>query len=288
MAEEPKRNKKDYLLTLLSGVQDVADDLVSKGREAVKEGQFAGDTARSVASFVEALPDDSSLPAQLWDEQSARWNTVRERAQSTLNAMTNINSLTFATEGTTISTSGMMSAADLTAMSSNARASAKTARVRFHGLVGKSELVSKIARELARLKIAAPRAEAESPADLVSKADQAFQAPSSSDQAASAVLLPLREAINSAIAEMVRRRPTQGPARGDYGKVESILTQCGVPSVNPVDIDRLAKDAEDIKGILSASKQSKLERDALHGDFLRGLVFFHSLLRAVDETKLRP
>jgi hypothetical protein len=123
--------------------------------------------------------------------------------------------------------------------------------------------------------------------ELLEEARAVLEQPAFSDGGTASVLIPLRECIDSALAELLKRRPQQEPAGTLRDKIRSLGRQCGRPGLRADHFDRLADDADALHRDLSAAKQARLSRDQVNQHFHRGLLVFNALMDGIDETHLK-
>ena len=102
-----------------------------------------------------------------------------------------------------------------------------------------------------------------------------------------AALIPLRESIEAAISELLRRRPKQGPAPKLKDKIISIGGQCGRSGLVAGHFDILAFNGAVLIDQLSGAKQGDLTLDGVSELFNRGLVFLITLSSSLDETPFK-
>ena len=124
------------------------------------------------------------------------------------------------------------------------------------------------------------------PIDLLLEARGALDRPIVGDGRAVSVLVSLRECIDAAITELVRRRPTQEAVKGWSGKVVSVGSRIAV-SFLVSHFERLGVDGERLMNELSGAKQAAMTRDILMQYFNRGLLFLNALMESIDEARLR-
>ena len=141
--------------------------------------------------------------------------------------------------------------------------------------------------EIHRLRLTTTGGGGHSTLSLLRQADQALKAPSDKEVAPSAVLIPLRESINRAFADLLKRRPQQEKTKNDKEKVMSICKQCCRDGVEVEQIEAYANEAYDLTNLLSKAKQEMLTRDRVRELMNRGLVFLLAFFRILDEKKMR-
>jgi hypothetical protein len=280
--------KKDEFLRTLDKAKSVAEEMASKGRELVEQGQFAADLAVCNEEFVRHFPDDSFLSPGQWDGQIAAWNGLSERAAVVVTTLGGSSQWLSAVVGsTTIATSTVISSAYIPRMPTSSQSAARNAYERYEELVERSNLVDEIGTEIHRLGLSSSILGYESALSLLLQSKQAFQVPSLEEVSPSAVLIPLRGAIDRALADLLPKRPQQEKAKSLQDKVTSIATQCRRPSVDTRQIEQLAQEAYDLNDELSEAKQCSMSRERVRELMNRGFLFLRSFLRALDETKLQ-
>ena len=141
--------------------------------------------------------------------------------------------------------------------------------------------------DLNRLNLNNIGGEIRNPVTLLREANTALANPSDASTSPSAVLIPIREAIQEIIAELIRRRPEQKKTRNIQAKVESILRQTHKPEIEEKNIEILSKRASEIVKELSNSKQSNISRQEIRNLLIRSITFMKEFLYAIDETKLK-
>ena len=97
----------------------------------------------------------------------------------------------------------------------------------------------------------------------------------------------LRESINAAVSELLRRRPNQEPARKLGDKIKSIGRQCNYEYLNQEHFEGIATNAEVLVNECSEMKQTKVTRNRLKELSNRGLLILYTLLSSIDENRLR-
>jgi len=286
MEADQKNKKKTELLNVLQKAEQDASILTSKGREIVQQGQRIGDLARYAGNFIQAIPDDSFFAPQKWDEYRSEWINTVVQVEAANQALGNPKALIFVSNATTASSSTVISSAIIPALPVGVQEQAWAAYNGFEQLLEQSNLVEEIAAETARLGLTSPK-ERESALSLVRQAKDAFVTPSGKDVSASAVLIPIREAIKRVFADLLPRRLTQEKTGGDREKVRSICAQCCLSDVKTEQIEYFANEAYELNDLLSDAKQATFNRDKVREYMNRSLLFLRTFLQAIDEKKLR-
>ncbi|MFI5393896.1 MAG: hypothetical protein ACHQ9S_00060 [Candidatus Binatia bacterium] len=289
MSDEAPSTKKDELLLLVSSAEESAAQLVAANQKVVESAQLARDTASCVKDFVTSLPDNLCVAPQWWDQQIDAWRTWRGTASGLSDALGSANSLSLATGSVVVTTSGtMLQAQFLNPSPDSSVQRAHVAVVRFSAVLQREPLVERAQTELQRLDLNRPQLGQRSPSAVLREALEVLGRPSGSAGAPAAVLLSVREAIQGTLGGLIRRRPTQEPAKKTGEKVASIGRQCGRCSLPPDFFKRMGAQAEALIDALSSAKQSEMPREVVSALFNRGVLFLATFLEALDETKLRP
>jgi hypothetical protein len=106
--------------------------------------------------------------------------------------------------------------------------------------------------------------------------------------AVTSALLTLRSAINRAIDELVRRRPTQEEAPNRREKILSIGRHCSKPALLTDHFENLAESDRVLYGRLSEiGKRETSSRAEVVSLFHSSAQFLRALLLAVDESLFR-
>jgi hypothetical protein len=127
-----------------------------------------------------------------------------------------------------------------------------------------------------------------SPVELLKEAHSALSKPGDSVAGPAAVLVPARESVDSALAALLRRRPTQEPAGTPLEKVSSIGRQAGIQGLPSGHFERLGAEVVELRNRLSGAKQAQMSDVEVRRLFDTVLRYFESLLAGLDLAKLRP
>ncbi len=180
----------------------------------------------------------------------------------------------FTTAATGITTSWLMSSMTLEKpLPLDVQPIAEKAVAKFNQAAERANWVEEAEKELFRIGLDNASVGQNSAVSLLRQARDAFLRPSADETAPAAVLIPLRESINRVLADLLRRRPSQEPAKGSDDKVMSIGSQVARSGIQQGDLVRLATDARDLIDALSASKQGEMAREDVRLLFMRRASF---------------
>jgi hypothetical protein len=295
---DDQEKKKDELVDLLGKVGPEAKKLESLGKDIVQFARFAGDAAGPLRDFYSQAPA-SGLPPDQLNLQVESWQSWFAGAREMLKSQTLVNSFgALSQAATNTSVSGVMTvitppALPLTTSGSppapvSIPPAAQQAKMMLFQTLDRFPLVEKARQSLLRLGLDWRPGSHQTPLVLLDEARGALDMPPAGDGGAVGVLISLRECIDAAIPEIVRRRPHQEEAKGWKGKVASIGRQCARPGLATAHFDRLGIDTDTIMNQLSGAKQAGLHRQQLLEAFSRGVLFLNALLDSIDETRLKP
>jgi hypothetical protein len=102
---------------------------------------------------------------------------------------------------------------------------------------------------------------------------------------ATASLLPIREAIDVCIGELLHLRPHQAPSKPD--KIVKILTQLAAEHILPSDQELLQARYSELHDKLSGAKNMTVVRDEENTLMVEATIFLIELLSAIDPAKLK-
>jgi hypothetical protein len=123
---------------------------------------------------------------------------------------------------------------------------------------------------------------------LLVSAEDALKAPSSADGYEASVLIPLRESINRAVDELLKRRKSQREIKGGLkGKITELAEQCGRDGSSPEDVARVADTTHLLNDRLSGAKKRTMTREEIGDLFAQGVGVLKDILTLVDRAKLR-
>jgi hypothetical protein len=125
--------------------------------------------------------------------------------------------------------------------------------------------------------------------ELFQTAHQAFEAPISKGNPVITSLVPMREAVESSLDELLKLRPKQESTGASHSKkILSIGAQLKKDFISDVVVQEWADQWHDISDKdLSASKRYQMTRDEWSRKLNRATQFFHSFLTGLDPTKTR-
>jgi hypothetical protein len=130
-------------------------------------------------------------------------------------------------------------------------ADVEAAKRRLHQTLERFPLAEQAQSLMQRLGLDRRSGSRRAPLELLAEARGALEVPAFTHGALTSVLIPLRECIEAAIAELLRRRPTQEPAGKAQEKLRSIGRQCHRDGLDAAYFERLALESEALLDDLS-------------------------------------
>lgn len=114
----------------------------------------------------------------------------------------------------------------------------------------------------------------------------AFDHPVTTDTPTNTSLIPVREAIETAIAQLLMRRPEQEPTKNQEEKIISIGKQLAHDGMSETSIKNWASQWRNLQNKLSGSKDNDLSREDWQKLLLEATLFLKELLLGLDVSKL--
>ncbi len=276
-----EKAKKEQLVNILKDVGSVAAKIESMGQDMIQAARLSRDVASPILDVVTNLPTESLRPGQL-DTELASWRDWTESANQLKGSQSPVSSFVAVTSGATNTAVSFMST---TVFSSPQAQEAKT---KFFHVLDRSRLVQQVGSAMVRLGLNSRGGTARPAPELLDEAQAALERPVVKDGGPTSVLITLRESIDAAITELIRRRPVQEKVHGWDGKVLSLGKHCAYSGLSTAHFNRLAAEADRLMDRLSNYKQDSLNRDAMNEVFIEGITLLKALLDSIDEGKLKP
>lgn len=275
---------RERLLDQLDRTGERAVMLEQTAQEIAKTARLQRDLIPALRECIRAAPTDPATQKEI-RRQVAAWEGVREVTEGLAGGLALAASYT-ATSGAALNT---------TVMFASYTTVPQEARERVEDILQRAPLLEEVRAGLRRLGLDAPVPGRRSSLQLLQEAEAALEIPAGGeDGGAIGALLPVRQCIDSAIDELMRRRPQQEPGRGPAGergrpgKILSIGRQCARGEIGADVFATIGHDIEQLYGRLSAAKDRAIGRAEIVGLFNRTLFALTTLLDSLDEKRLRP
>jgi len=287
MGEESNKNKAE-LLEVLTNVEVKAPKLEAMGQEIVRAARQAKDAATFEREVISRVPNDDSLPKVQWEFETARWRDWDVAADVVLRVRSDVRSFvavsTAAYAGVSL---GAVDCIQWPDCSETDRKAIEHAALRLHQVVDRPMIAEEARLAMRRLSLDVRSAPMRPPIEHFEEALGAIERPILGEGGPVSVLVTLRECIDAAVTEMMRRRRVQEPAKTFEAKILSLGQHCGLPSLPDGHFDRLAADGKKLMDDLSAGKQHVASRERLIELFNDGVLYLKALLDSIDAQRLR-
>ncbi len=273
MSDQEEAKKK--LLNLVAGIPEKADEQEKIGKAIQESAQQAREIAVNFHEILSNTPAASIPPAELslGISFASSWHETADK----LKATRAVNIFAATTSAFTTSSSGF-----LVSYGPIEDPQMRAARARLRQTLARAPLVERAKVEMQRLGLDKRTGNIRTPLELLEDAQKAYGG------GPGAILIPLREAIEGALAALLRRRPTQEPAGKPVEKIESIGRQSGREGLPVRYFADLGATAKRLLPTLSGAKQIDLPQERVSELFYQGVSFLNALLESLDEAKLRP
>lgn len=287
MADEPSEKKQDLLEQLLR-VEENAPKLEKIGQDLIRTARQGKDAAIFERAIIQRIPSDRWMKSAEWEREIERWRAFNASTEKLLTMRTDVNSFVAVSTSTTAAVS--LSAFDAIQWPSISEADKDALRlyaVRFHAGIDRQVVVDEVRAEMRRLSLDVRSSAYRSALEILDEAVAGIDVPAAGEGSPIAALVPLRESIDAAVTELVRRRPVTERAKPFREKIHSIGRHCALPALPAGHFERLAEDGAKLLDDLSGAKQDTISRALIIDLFNAGLLYLKGLLASIDAAKLR-
>jgi len=278
-----KLNKED-LQALIQNVRENALNLKAQFNASSASMQNVVDVADNLAPLIDYMPENGRRAvAELLSETSRGLDLMNDPAGR-------ISALS-ATAGGTALMGGVVASGIFNSTKYNHSHTAEfsTGLERLNTLMSQPEYKELVITLLHDFHLDHAHPGKKSPLELFEIAHYAFENPISTNNPTITSLIPMREAIQSTIDELIRLRPTQKPTGSSINKkFKAIFEQLAKDRISETIVQELVDQWQDINdNDLSAAKRHKITREEWIQKLSRATVFLYSLLSYLDVSKLR-
>lgn len=279
--------RKRQLLQILREGEDTDAEVQRQAQGIVQEAQLARDIRKVFYGAVKIIPDDSVFTSGEWDHFASSYRAQKAAAVDLLARLNQRPRYDVASSTNATSTVVSVLTAELRPSRQTVFPSLRQAAADMTTILAREPLVEKVADGIRRTKLDIARGRIRSPLDIIEDSRAALTRPAGDTTSAVAVLIPIREAIENVIEQLLKRRKTQEPTKGVKDKIESIGAQCGIAGLASDHFTRLGEDVAAMLTLLSDSKQKELTREQITGLFSAALQSLRSILDSVDQERFR-
>jgi hypothetical protein len=289
MPEKPEEKRRARILRILQDVEGKAAILENMGHGIVRTARFSRDAASCFCDAVNAIPNDGYLAPGSWDRLEAQWEAWHASASRVAAHLpTEVNPFGAIAGTAAVGSNGELLDDTLASRLPNgSRAAIERADSRFDQVVNGIALIPEVKAAMIRLELDRRRGSSRTPVELLDEAASALACPSAEDSGPVAVLVAVRECVESTLSRLLASRPTQEPARRAHEKILSIGRQCGRATLPSNHFIHLGTEATHLLDALSHAKQEKLSRPQVMDRYNQALLFLQAFLDSLDESQLR-
>jgi len=270
----------------LEEAEEKGRKLAAKGRELTKSGQFIADLSRATRGVIEVYRPPTNVEILIND-----WSATNKALDDALAAVENVELYSVAsTSGTAAYTSSDSYQAYIV-LGVVSPSSRPLVRDRIHTLnevIQRSLEVNEVRELLISFGFDQAPEGRKSPLELFNTAHNAFENPVEEGNPISTSLIPMRSAITSVIAELLRRRPKQEKAKNEWAKIQSIGKQLKRNSIPDSLVDTWAFQWNELLNkYLSPAKEQAIDRADWQHRLQQATLFLKNLLIGIDQAKLK-
>jgi hypothetical protein len=285
----------DEFKALLKEGEEIGKEIADQGRERTEEGQKLQDLSRTARNVLEILPESTRIPGIENSIKDWRFYVGRSRNERDSHRPLNIGLMTSTSSSSAISSGMMFAQINAIALPPKVRPRFESARRGFDEVIKRSADKEKVIGLMRSLQLHESFHGRKSSTDQFETAYNALNRPVSGlSDPANTSLIPMREAIETAIDHLLYLRPTRsniGDVRGqnkDCRKVVAIGSQLGRDAIQEEQIQSWARDWWSLKKqMLSPAKTEPIDREKWIRRINQATVFLIGFLSGLDPKKLR-
>jgi hypothetical protein len=277
-------DEKNELLKNIHAAKDIGQNYIVIGRELQKEGQRLKDEAGAAESVI--LYPFEGID---YSEQRALWGGVVVSGEDNLAHF----EFRVPLEGTSGSSIARLfnNSPDLVMEAQNFNPETKKgAQIAIANLCHQVETVNTKDETILLLKkfgFDRGHGDDRSPLTLFEVGYAAYENPVTEENPSVTSLIPVRSCIDSMVADLLRRRPSQEPAQGKIKKIQSIAEQMKFDIIIVEVVNHWANEYHELSDVLSTAKTKSMDRNEWRIKLQRAMNFIIGFLKILDPEKIR-
>jgi hypothetical protein len=286
MSNSSKKDEdpKEILSGLIQSAGEKGRIIVTKGRELMESGQELADVSEHYNNVVNLSSTLLNIENVISD-----WQYINSQADRTLLSLNSTSSFISGSTNTTAGT--IISVRQPLIYNGQDPMGQKKLEQSFYSLNQVYERMAdkdKVISLMERLGLQSNYQGKKSSIELFKTAHEAYETPISDNNPANTSLIPMREAILSAIDYLIKHRQRQEATPRPWSKFVSIGKQLSYSDIPPEFYTNLAFQWENLSNQkLSSSKTEDITRDEWRNRLLSSTLFLKSLLESIDPDRLR-
>jgi len=283
---KPDEEPKEELQRIIRESGRKSREIVNRFRDYVQWGQYMTDLSDASNKVVEYM----SASGINWNRTIESWRYANKQQDYMLNKMDEMPVSPLTSSGSTAAYAMDYFANPdyiISFVADDKQEEARNASIQLSQVIDRFADKEKVLILLKRHGLSSSTQGQKSPVELFETAWAAFEKPVKQDASADTSLIPMRECINSTIAEMLRRRPGQEPAKSQRDKIISICKQLAGEDVSKWAIENMTAQWENLLDELSGSKQKTYSREKWRDCLRRASLFLMEFLESLDPSKMK-
>ena len=282
------QENRDRLMSMISAAQEEASQLRSKLGETVEWAQYIEDLAEVMKEWLQIIPTDENLASKHWTLASWAWERTRKDISELDNSFDVPSGIALSGSLSTTTASGLMfEPSFMNNIAADKQQTVDGIYSKYNALAESRDWSNETEQELTRLQFQQSSGKDRNPIELFHEAQAALAKPSTRETSPSAVLIPIREAIQSCLADLLRRRPRQEKTPNIESKILSIMSHMKRDNVSQQDGENFAAQAKSIINDLSGSKNDRMSREQVRALLISAISFLKAFLGSLDADKMR-
>lgn len=282
---DDEHKRLEELQEAIAVTKVVAPKLIEKGRNLTEAGQSALDWASALEVVAKNSPD-GFFKASIFDPVSRGIGEFNSVATSQYDAITADKKLMLLAHANASTIAVSTSAAALDAIQMVKVAAIPELKPLFT-LLHRTADANAVKLSMKSLGLDMPLGQTRSPLQLLEAAETALRRPFADEGYATAVLVPLREAIQNVIDELLKRRVLTEKTGGWKSKVLSIGHTLGSAAISAGFVERIATTTHTLVDQLSGGKDRDMSREHIFALFDQGVSLLQDIFAMIEQEKLR-
>jgi hypothetical protein len=270
---------------LLQNIEQQGKVLALRGREITASGQFLVDITqalRTVSEPVRSNKFETLLPGL---------TRLNHQADEAISNIKHVQPISINSTGGTIlydAYEAYRFTENTIAIEANMPSNDFTARFSLlDHVVGKYADEDEVKILIKAFRLDTPPSGKKSVLHLFESALEAYKSPVTQNNPVITSLIPMREAIELAVAELLKKRPHQEPAKNDYEKILSIGKQLQKDDIDIETIQAWANQWKELKDKLSAAKNQEMDRSEWGRILNLATIFLKSFFLGLEPEKIK-
>jgi len=269
---------KKRLLETIQKTSAETERIAAELQEAREKTYFAGELAQGMLQYYSALPEGHFTNEQ-WSQHTETWRGLYESAVECKPAASMSKTFWARTYGVATSSNTVLFGSSISGSVEAPQIHLAQGQIRT--LLERPSLLEDVRSAMRRLGLDRRSDGGQTALSHLEASRNAL------GSGATPVLISMREAINTALAQLISRRPAQERASSHRDKVTSLGRQCGRSTLGEAHFATLGTNGQGLVDRLSGAKDRALTPQQVSDLLNEGLVYLNALLASLDEARLK-